>query len=289
MFAEGRARAAGRPIPAAVPAGVETSGTQRLRSPVGTICTAGCPANDGAVSEGPRQAADGGSVAWKGAKAVLRRIGIPLIMVPLLIAGCGPDHVESGGRDEAGPGDQQREQDVDWDSIRDRRIAEEGRRLLEEGLVETLPEAEFVRYIEPDDYAEVYVECLNEQGFPAKATGKSAFEIGEIPEDQSKSLNEAMYRCEVMYPVHPRYAQPLTDKQLNILYDYLTTELVSCLASEGYEVADAPSREVFVSRYRARSPWHPYDSVVGLSESQMNRLREICPPEPPLDRLFGED
>lgn len=211
------------------------------------------------------------------------------MMLLLLITGCGSDHLESGGRDRPDPGDQQREQEVDWDSIRDRRIAAEGRRLLDEGLVDALPEAEFVRYIDPDEYAEVYVQCLNEQGFPAKASGKSAFEVGEIPEDQAKSLNEAMYRCEVMYPVHPTYGQPLTDKQLNILYDYLTIDLVNCLESEGYEVADVPSREVFVSTYRARSPWHPYDSVVGISESQMQRLREACPPEPPLERLFGEE
>ncbi len=224
---------------------------------------------------------------------MLHRLGAPLIVLVLLTAGCEPaatsDPVGPGDRGGSDAGDQQREQEVDWDAIRDRRISAEGRRLLEEGLVDALPEAEFVRYIDPDEYAEVYVECLNEQGHPAEATGKSSFNVGDIPEDQAKSLNEAMYRCEVMYPVHPRYAQPLTDEQLNLLYDYLTIELVGCLESEGYEVADAPSRDVFIGDYRALSPWHPYDSLAGLSESQMQRLREACPPEPPLARLFGED
>jgi hypothetical protein len=45
-----------------------------------------------------------------------------------------------------------------------------------------------------------------------------------------------MFRCQVMYPIHPRFRKPLDTKQITTVYMYLTGELTECLKAKGYQV-----------------------------------------------------
>ena len=160
--------------------------------------------------------------------------------------------------------------------------------LLREQGYEPPTDAEFVRFIEPDEYATVHVECLQRQGIPARATFDGGIKFGDIPDDQAQAQHEAIHRCEVMYPVHPRYSLPHTPEQIRITYDYYTETLVPCLAAEGYDVGTPPSWETFLASYGTPNQWVPYASVDAPTEQEWERINTVCPQSPPLEELYGD-
>lgn len=102
-----------------------------------------------------------------------------------------------------------------------------------------------------------------------------------------------------MYPVHPRYRQPLTEKQIRLLYDYYVNRLVPCLQAEGYDVGPVPTWEFFLANYKP-IPWDPYRRLspvrTRMSPSEYKAFREKykalrkkCPPRPPITELFPDD
>lgn len=135
------------------------------------------------------------------------------------------------------------------------------------------------------------VPCLTEQGIPARHSGDGGVIFGSIPQEQNLLQAEAMYRCLVRFPTHPMYLEPLTDKQLTLLYGYLLDDLTACLEAEGYEVPSSPpSLEVFIASYNdpRASSWHPYPDDPRLRQpDEWNRLNLVCPQNPPLDVLYG--
>ncbi len=167
-------------------------------------------------------------------------------------------------------------------------LAEVARRFL---LDDPPQDAQFERYISPDEYGAVMVPCLNDQGIPARHSGDGGVLYGHIPEEQALLQREALYRCEVRFPTHPRYFEPLNAEQLGRLYVYLVEDLVSCLETEGYNVSSPPTLEVFIGSFNdpAVPSWHPYpagDPRIQQPE-EWNRLNTACPQFPPLDELYG--
>lgn len=185
------------------------------------------------------------------------------------------------------------QQDFDddyWDELRDRRIAAEGERLLREGLIGSLPEdAAFVRYVGPDEFATTHAECLRQQGFDATETADGGISHGAVPPEQAQALHEALHRCNIMYPVHPRYRERLTDEQRSRLYDYFVNELVPCLQAEGRRIGPVPSRETFIATFYTDESWHPYHSVGASNQREWARLNERCPQRPPIEELYGDE
>src|SRR5690606_19973409 len=170
-----------------------------------------------------------------------------------LLAGCSGE-----------PADQQggvAEDTAHWDALRDERIAAKGEQLLRDGLVDSLPtDVEFVRYLDRDEWAEVHAQCLRDQGFHTEVTPDGGLRFN-APADQQRALHEAQYRCDVQYPIHPRFRQPLTTEQIALLYGYYVDTLRPCLEAEGYEIEQPPSLETFTATLYEDSSWHPYNSV----------------------------
>ena len=90
-------------------------------------------------------------------------------------------------------------------------------------------DAQFERYVTPDEWAPVMVKCLNEQGTPAEVSRDGGILFGDIPVEQAQTQSEALYRCRVRSPTDPRYEQPLTPAKIRIIYDYQTGPLKDCL------------------------------------------------------------
>jgi hypothetical protein len=159
------------------------------------------------------------------------------------------------------------------------------------GLDDPPTDVEFERYISPDEYAIVMVPCLNELGIPASTLPDGGVGFGDIPADQALAQKEAMYRCEVRYPTHPRFLEPLDDGQLRRLYAYFVDELVHCLEAEGYVVDPPPTMETFVASYSdpESEAWTPYPVGDPQLEDtdEWYRLNQICPQTPPLEDLYG--
>lgn len=147
----------------------------------------------------------------------------------------------------------------------------------------------FERYISLDEYADVLVPCLTEQGIPAQALPDGGVGFGDIPPEQAILQAEALYRCHVRFPTHPMFSEPLDDDQLRRLYGYLTGDLTRCVESEGYDTTAPPTVEVFIASYYdpgtvAWSPW-PADDLQDPAE--WDRMSEVCPQAPPLELLYG--
>jgi len=170
-------------------------------------------------------------------------------------------------------------------------------------LTELPTDVKFVRFIRPDEYGQVHVDCLAKQGFMAKVDSDGGISYGDYPAEQTPALEMAGFRCTVEYPVHPRYSQQPTESQIKIIYDYMVKELVPCLAREGYQVdaTSVPTWETFRATFQKDGSWAPYDTVIkkqneeraangGVApkgaSAEWERINKACPQDPPLDRLW---
>lgn len=150
------------------------------------------------------------------------------------------------------------------------------------------PQVETVRFIEMDEWAQVQSECLQVRGFPVEALPDGGMSAGSVAPEQQEALHLAMYECEAQYPLDPSFRAPLTDDEIDRLFDYLTGELSDCLASHGHPVSEPPSREAFGAGIRAGSlTWSPYEAVAAETYTAWMDLNEACPQQPP--GLRGQD
>ncbi len=210
--------------------------------------------------------------------------GVIGALTMLLAAGCTSDSAQGEVDDTPDPA-----QAGDWMAMYEEYAAQQAESLRSRG-VEVPTDAEFIRFIERDEFGPVHAECLREQGFEAESTPDGLAVGGPgVPDDQHDAHWQATYRCRIAYPVHPRFRVPMTDAQVRVIYDYFVDELVGCLEGEGYEVAPAPSWEAFLAQWRSADPhWDPHDSVRAPNEQEHIRIREECPQRPPLVDVYGE-
>jgi hypothetical protein len=201
------------------------------------------------------------------------------LLAALLGAGCSASDASSIGPARS-PSAAVAGADHDWDALRDRALAQEA-----EALGVALPaDAEFVRYINPDEYGRVHAACMTEQGFEATETFDGGVRYGPIPDEQGEAQRIAAMRCKVMYPVHPRFHLPTTESELLALYDYYVNDLVPCLAAEGYEGPEHPSRETFLASCLSDDDsvdrWHPCVAVGDVPFNAWEQINLTCPQLP---------
>lgn len=213
-----------------------------------------------------------------------------------LLVGCAGGDVGGGdGELSDGPA-------PDWDQLNRQHMEQ----LAEEfEVVNGRPaptDVEFVRFIEPAEFGRVTAECVRDQGFEAKETFDNGISFGDVPEEQGLALNEAVYRCNVAYPVHPQYREPVTEQQIRVTYDYYVDVLSRCLTREGYQVPPAPSWETFLADYGTDRMWYPYQVVeppydrpadyqaAGYDNERdwWRSINETCPQSPPPEELHGD-
>lgn len=165
------------------------------------------------------------------------------------------------------------------------------RELAERYMLDDPPEdAEFERYISPEEYAAVMVPCLTEQGIPARALPDGGVGYDDLPEEEWVRQREAVYRCSVRFPTHPMFEEPLSDDQLRRLYSYLVDDLTPCLEDEGYATTAPPTLEVFIETYPAGNAWSPWPANDPRlhDEEEWYRLNVACPQSPSLEYLYGD-
>ena len=145
------------------------------------------------------------------------------------------------------------------------------------------PEVELVRYVDQNEWAEVTVSCLVEQGVDAKVStdGQGGYEMAGV-EGQLLPMEIAIYTCNARYPTDPALTLPLTEAELDFVYDYYVNVLNPCLENEGVEITEAPSRQAFIDTYGASEGWWtPYEAVGTTGEEDWNQLNRVCPQSPP--------
>lgn len=145
------------------------------------------------------------------------------------------------------------------------------------------PEVDVVRIVTTDEWAPMIADCLSKEGFPyATAPGDGSIAWTDVPNEQMEAFDIARYKCSAMYPRDPSHQEPLSESQLDRLYEYYTGEMTECLISLGYDVPPAPSRQAFGESYSTK-PWLPFDSAYATAQDDPEAyalLEKTCPQVP---------
>lgn len=142
-------------------------------------------------------------------------------------------------------------------------------------------EARLVRIVKLHEQPQLLVDCLEEFGFSARPL-QGGLNFPEYPVEQQVPLRQAVYTCEVRYPIDPRYGMPLPVPQLARQYEHWVGEVKPCLMKNfNANVADPPTFEVWAAAYYANSGhWDPYDSLAHDGD-QLDAAYAQCPRDAP--------
>ena len=151
--------------------------------------------------------------------------------------------------------------DLAWDAVA-RSFPEEPR-----------PGYTVIRQIEPDEYIETIVPCLEARGISVTMTaGDRGFGI----DGGTAAVRVGTYLCEVEYPVRPQ--PPFTEAQLSYLYDYFVQIKTPCIEALGYEISgNALAKADFIAKW-PRQGWNP--SAANIADEEMAAVELACPNYP---------
>jgi len=125
--------------------------------------------------------------------------------------------------------------------------------------------------------AELKAACLREQGFEADVL----YTVGgaglvTYPGDQPEALEAARQLCDLRYAEYDIDFHP-TNRQV---YDW-NLYTAQCLLQQGYDVGTPPSFEAWNERYPTGDAWDPWNVLMGdlgVSDEEVSRLYDYCPP-----------
>jgi len=156
------------------------------------------------------------------------------------------------------------------------------------------PETDLETVVASDGFSPNLQQCMSDAGIESWGTGPEGLDMSMVNSDGAESTPEqeyAFYQCSTRYP----NIDPLSDAQLDFVYDYYQRWLIPCLAERGYLVTNTPTRAEF-HEYRAVNGWlwGPYSSMeVSIDGPDLDALIARCKPTIPgmdgwsKDGLFG--
>lgn len=127
------------------------------------------------------------------------------------------------------------------------------------GSIKSPPRVPRTRFIGPEELGSVRVDCLREQGIPAKATEGLGYSLGDVPASQGAAANLADYICQARFPLHPQYNLPASSAAKGLAYDWMVKKTIPCLKAKGLLIGDPPSRAVWVAA--GANAWLPDDDL----------------------------
>jgi hypothetical protein len=133
-----------------------------------------------------------------------------------------------------------------------------------------------------DGFSEHLSGCMAEAGFDSWGSGPYGLDMSTVNPDGAQSTPEQQYSyygCVARFP----NIDPLTDEQLDFVYDYYQRWLVPCLETEGQQLRDVPTRAQF-HEYRAVNGWlwGPYSAMVEYPQgAELDALLVKCKPTLP--------
>ncbi len=147
----------------------------------------------------------------------------------------------------------------------------------------TRPDVEIVRIVTANEWASAISQCLIDEGFPyVEAKPDGGVQWLDVPTAQMQGFDIARFTCSAMYPRDPSHQEPLTEAQLDWLYNYYTGEMTECLTELGYDVPPPPSAQAFRETYYTDHPWLPFSDAYRQVQSQKeyDTLATTCPQAP---------
>ena len=139
------------------------------------------------------------------------------------------------------------------------------------------PEVEFLRASTPLDFADSYVACMHDAGFPAVTLMiDGGVSSGQLEEESFDAYLLADYECAVRYAINPTYYAPYSDEQMELIYDFYAEDLIPCITSLGFTVGEMPAFEVFAERELGGDPWNPVQLAAGTDYDVYMQIHESC-------------
>lgn len=150
------------------------------------------------------------------------------------------------------------------------------------------PDVEIVRFVPQSEWTNTMVSCLQREGYDATSSDGVSYDV-EFGPGLGEAGNLAQYECAAQYPVRPDQTGPLSDEQKEATFDYLTVDLVACLAGEGIVINDVPSKSTFMDGFDQSPPWNPYSQIfsTAISREELEALESACPVNTPAEVLYG--
>lgn len=198
-----------------------------------------------------------------------KRIAAILAVLALGLAGCSSEPIRTYSKAEL---EQAVREETAWDK----------QALLQDFPDAVVPEVTVVRYVSPEAWSGVMVDCLRAAGQDASVIEGGGLSLGESS-STPEALRLAYYVCEWQYPADPRRDIPLNEQQIKYLYLYEVQTLKPCLEAHGFAKSmPVPTMQHFVSTIYS-DYWDPY---AGLHPDALwGDVNKACPPEPP--GLYG--
>jgi hypothetical protein len=152
------------------------------------------------------------------------------------------------------------------------------------------PDVAIIHLISQSEWPQTMVDCQQAAGFDAQLTPDGQGVMVENTAEQASAHALAEYTCAASYPIKPSQRAELTAGQKEVVYAYLTSTLVECLADYGHAVTGIPSKATFLGQFESSPPWNPYEQIysVGLSLAELDTLESNCAPNTPPDLIYGE-
>jgi hypothetical protein len=130
-----------------------------------------------------------------------------------------------------------------------------------------------------EDYASNMVACMTEKGWDVEENWEGGFDSprGGLLPGQVQQFNSDTDECESRFG-YDLPAPPLTQEEVEQLYDVLTGPVTECVEALGYSVPDPPSRQAYVEHLigGGLADWHPY-YVTDESMAAYEKIRRNCP------------
>ncbi len=124
------------------------------------------------------------------------------------------------------------------------------------------------------------VDCLQSDGWVDATYNESTGITVSVPPDQADQYSQDDKACKakIGFQQVPS-STALSSESLSRLYDK-EMETARCLADHGYEPSQAPSRQVFIEQYQARTaeaPWSAYSALPELTQEEFLSISRECP------------
>lgn len=138
---------------------------------------------------------------------------------------------------------------------------------IDGGEIPERPDVEIVLVDDEQQASTGYVSCMHDAGWPGvRLVDDGSIESGDIPAGQYTSYGIADYTCTAQNLL--KTPSPMDESGIERLYDHQVDYVIPCLAEQGHQVANFPSKETFVDRYFAERRYTLATSMAGLSEAE---------------------
>lgn len=134
-----------------------------------------------------------------------------------------------------------------------------------------------VSYWEVDwmEVTALQARCANDHGVPVQILPPGdGLSFTDVRPEQHATALGTLDACLAGLNL-PEYEPPTLEKVTEIYANLV--EVRRCLEAEGYAISDPPSLDVFAESYSIGAPWHPYNSLPNVDQSEWERLNRECP------------